>query len=264
MINLSPSSRPAIGLVCFGFAIALTPEARAHFQELIPSTDIVDEERGKTVTLDIVFTHPFERGPTMNMGKPVHFGVLADGKKQDLAASLQEQPVDGKTAYRARFEVSSPADYVFFIEPAAYWEPAEKKMIVHYTKVVVDGFGAEEGWDALVGLPVEIEPLVRPYGVWTGNVFRGVVRQNGRPVPYAAIEVEWKNDGSVSAPAEAFVTQVIKADGQGVFAYAMPRAGWWGFAALVLDEAKKMKAPTGELVPVERGGLMWVRAVDMK
>ena len=36
----------------------------------------------------------------------------------------------------------------------------------------------------------------------------------------------------MKAPAGAFVTQLIKADGEGVFAYAMPRAGWWGFAAI--------------------------------
>jgi cobalt/nickel transport protein len=28
------------------------------------------------------------------------------------------------------------------------------------------------------------------------------------------------------------VTQTIKADGNGLFTYATPVAGWWGFAAL--------------------------------
>lgn len=253
-------------LLPLAFAAVLTaaPEVQAHFQELIPSSDIVDMKTGRTVTLTMVFTHPFERGPVMSMGRPIRFGVLAGNESRDLMPLLEEVAVDGKSAFTARYEVQAPSDYVFFLEPAAFWEPAEKKMIVHYTKVVVDGFGAEQGWDAMAGLPVEIEPLVRPYGVWTGNVFRGVVRQSGKPVPFADVEVEWKNDGSVTAPADAFITQTIKADGEGVFVYAMPRAGWWGFAALLVDEADKMKAPTGEMVPVERGALMWVRAVDMK
>ena len=68
-------------------------------------------------------------------------------------------------------------------------------MIVHYTKVVIDVLGAEKGWDALVGLPVEIEPLVRPYGLWTGNTFRGIVRYHGKPVPFARVEVEYYNEG---------------------------------------------------------------------
>ena len=263
MKNMGKAGRALIGaMVLVGAGVPAT--ARAHFQELIPSADIVEDGSANPITLEITFTHPFERGPTMNMAKPVRFGVVAQGNKRDLMASLQEIKVDGKSAYQARFDVDAPADYIFFLEPAPYWEPAEGKMIVHYTKVVVDGFGAEEGWDAQVGLPVEIEPLTRPYGVWSGNVFRGIVRADGKPVPFADIEVEWKNDGSLTAPAGAFVTQVVKADSLGVFTYAMPRAGWWGFAALVVDEAKKMKAPTGDMVPVERGGLIWVRAVDMK
>jgi cobalt/nickel transport protein len=237
--------------------------ARAHFQELIPSADIVSRTIGETIVLDVVFTHPFEGGPVMDMGTPVQFGVLVEGEKQDLRSSLTPHPVAGKNAYQARFTPRAPGDYVFYIEPAPYWEPAEKKMIVQSAKVVVDAFGAERGWDAMVGLPVEIEPLVRPFGLWTGNVFRGVVRREGKPVPFAHVEVEWRNDGTVTAPADAFVTQVIKADGKGVFAYAMPRAGWWGFAALV-ESRKPMKAPTGEMVPVEQGALMWVRPADMK
>ncbi len=115
----------------------------------------------------------------------------------------------------------------------------------------------------MVGLPVEIEPLTRPTGLWTGNVFTGVVLKNGKPVPNAEIEVEYVNDGSVKVPNPTFVTQVLKADSNGTFSYAMPRAGWWGFAALTEGD-KKMKRPDGSLAPVEVGGLIWVKATDMK
>lgn len=236
----------------------------AHFQVLIPSTDIVTAEGKKTVDLSIVFTHPMEQGPAMEMAKPKQFGVLADGKKQDLTASLKPKKVDGKTAYDASYRIKAPGDYVFYIEPAPYWEPAEQKMIIHYTKVVVDAFAAEEGWDAMVGFPVEIEPLTRPYGLWTGNQFRGIVRKGGKPVPFAEVEVEYYNEGrQIHAPADPFVTQVVKADGNGVFSYTMPRAGWWSFAALIDGDAK-MKSPEGKLVDVELGALIWVKTVDMK
>ena len=206
-----------------------------------------------------------EQGPVMEMGKPRQFGVLIGGKKRkDLMDSLVEKKIDGKTTYTASYKVTRPADYVFYIEPAPYWEAAEEKMIVHYTKVVVDVLDAGEGWDAMVGLPVEIEPLVRPYGLWTGNVFRGIVKKGGQPLPWATVEVEFYNTGGkVIPPAAPFVTQVIKADGQGVFSYVMPRAGWWGFAALV-DGDEKIENPEGKMVDVELGGLMWVRTVDMK
>jgi len=238
--------------------------AEAHFQVLLPSTDVVAVEDSKTVRLEIAFTHPMEQGPVMEMGRPKQFGVLVDGKKHDLLQGLKVKKIDGKTAYTCPVQLTRPGDYVFFLEPAPYWEPAEGKMIIHYTKVVVDAMGAEEGWDAMIGLPVEIEPLVRPFGLWTGNTFRGIVKKNGRPVPFAEIEVEYYNEGGrVKVPNDAFVTQVIKADSQGVFSYTMPRAGWWGFAALV-DGDQKMNNPDGQPVDVELGGLIWVKTVDMK
>ena len=137
-------------------------------------------------------------------------------------------------------------------------------MIVHYTKVVVNAMGLEKGWDEELGLETEIVPLVRPYGLWTGNQFRGIVKKNGSPVPFAEIEIEYFNeDGQVEIPASPFETQVIKADSIGVFSYTMPRAGWWGFAALS-EADEKMSSPTGEEVPVEIGAVIWVKTRDMK
>ena len=236
----------------------------AHFQLLIPSRDVVSPGDPRTVDFEIVFTHPMEDGPAMEMAVPRQFGVLVHGNKSDLLETLQPTKVDGKTAYAASARLAKPGDHVFYVEPAPYWEPAERKMIIHYTKVVVDFMGMEEGWDAMVGFPVEIEPLVRPYGLWTGNTFRGIVKRDGRPVPFAEIEVEYYNRGGrVEIPNDAFVTQVIKADANGVFSYTMPKAGWWGFAALV-DGDEPMKSPDGETVDVELGGLIWVKTVDMR
>lgn len=235
----------------------------AHFQELIPSYDILTQKRGAQLSLSLTFTHPMESGPVMPMEKPNRFGVRGPQGEKDLREQLRPVMRNGKRTYRADYRVRQPGDYCFYVEPAPYWEPAEGVMIVHYTKVVVAAYGGGSDWDRAIGLPVEITPLSRPYGLWTGNLFRGVVKHKGRPVPYAEVEVEWRNDGSVTPPSDPFITQVIKADANGAFAYAMPRAGWWGFAALVEgDEA--LPNPRGELVPVELGGLIWVHTRDMQ
>ena len=244
--------------VCAGVFCALP--AQAHFLQILPSEDVL--AKGGSVSLEMAFTHPMEGGPVMEMKRPVRFGAKIGGKTIDLKGALKEAGKDGKTEWRAAYNLQAPGAAVFFVEPQPYWEPSENKYIVHYAKVVVDSFASGENWDAMVGLPVEIEPLVRPTGLWTGNSFRGIVRRNGKPVPFAEVEIEFVNDGSVKAPNDAFVTQVIKADGAGVFSYAMPRAGWWGFAALVTGD-KKMKSPDGKDVSVELGGLMWVKTTDM-
>jgi cobalt/nickel transport protein len=255
-------SSAKLSLVTAVFLVALN--ASAHFQVLLPSVSIVTPETGSKLIVDMIFTHPMEQGPVMNMGKPVRAGVWVGGNENiDLLDQLQRMEQGGVDAYRLAYDIRKPADYVFYLEPAPYWEPAEQKMIVHYTKVVVDAYGAENGWDRMVGFPIEIEPLVRPYGLWSGNVFRGVVRKGGEPVPFAEIEVEYYNWGrTVEIPSDSFVTQVIKADANGVFSYAMPKAGWWGFAALV-DGDKKMENPDGDAVDVELGALIWVNVTDM-
>jgi cobalt/nickel transport protein len=237
--------------------------AAAHFQLLIPSTDSLDQHTGRTIQLELAFTHPMAGGPFMDMGQPVHFGVLVHGQSVDLLDTLQPERRDGKRGYRATFKVKRPGDHLFHLDPAPYWEPAEGKWIIQYTKVIVDAYGGGNGWDASSGQPLEIEPLTRPYGLWSGNLFRGVVKYHGKPLPYAVVEAEWLNDGSVTPPNDAFITQVIKTDANGQFAYAMPRAGWWGFAAL-LDADYTLPGPDGRDAPVELGGVMWVYTRDMK
>ncbi|WP_299436741.1 DUF4198 domain-containing protein [uncultured Rhodospira sp.] len=242
-----------------GWTLLAMPAA-AHFQELIPEADVLPE--GGDVTLEMVFTHPVDGGPVMPMDTPRRFGVVAGGETVDLLDSLEPRPIDGVPTWTATHALPEPGAAVFFVEPAPYWEPAEGKFIIHYTKVVVDSWASGEGWDTMVGLPVEIEPLVRPTGLWTGNTFRGVVLKDGEPVPHAEVEVEFINDGRVDPPNDAFVTQVIKADAHGVFAYTMPLAGWWGFAALT-EADQTMTAPDGQEAPIEAGALMWVKTTDM-
>jgi cobalt/nickel transport protein len=229
---------------------------------------MVKQEESRNLDIDVLFWHPFE-GHGMNMVKPTQFGVLtSDGKKTSLLDSLK--PVKAKDTegemrdtFKVPYTLKAPGDHIFYIEPKPYWEPAEEKYIVHYTKVVVNAFGLEENWDQTVGFKTEIVPLTRPYGLYTGNVFSGVVMLNGKPAPDTEVEVEYYNkDGKLKVEADPMITQVVKTDANGVFTYAMPRAGWWGFAALNEDE-HKMKHD-GQDVPVEIGALIWVETHDMK
>lgn len=243
-------------------ALGYTGISQAHFQELIPSTEIATQKEGRQLSLELQFTHPMSGGPLMDMGQPQQFGVLTPQGREDLTTQLQSRSQDGKQTFHATYDIRRPGDYLFYVEPSPYWEPAEGIMIVHYTKTVVSAFGGEENWQAEVGFPVEITPLTRPYGLWTGNLFTGVVKKSGEPVPFAEVEVEWRNDGSVVPPADAFVTQVITSDANGVFSYAMPRPGWWGFSAL-LDGDATIQNPEGKAVPVETAALIWVHTRDM-
>jgi len=243
----------------------------AHFGTLVPSDDIITQDDSKNLALQVKFIHPME-GHYMEMARPKRFGVLRNGKVTDLRKSLQavKGHGPGQTAqfsfWQTDYKIHRPGDYTFFVEPAPYWEPAEDKFIVHYTKVCVGALGLESGWDQPVGLETEIVPLSRPYGLWAGNLFSGRVLLKGKPVPFAEIEVEYLNEaaegGPIHPPADPFVTQVIKADANGVFHYAMPKPGWWGFAAL--SDADWKLQHEGVDKDVEIGAVYWVHTTELQ
>lgn len=263
-------SIPAI--IILTVVMAVTAPALAHFGVIIPSDDIVTQDDARALNLQVKFIHPLEMH-YMEMARPKQFGVVHSGKKTDLLDSLKAargkspDQTESFTMWTAEYPIRRPGDHTFYVQPDPYWEPAEDVFIVHYTKVCVSAFGLEEGWDEPVGLETEIIPLTRPYGLWTGNLFTGQVLLNGKPVPFAEVEIEYLNEspGNVSIvipPADPYVTQVVKADANGVFSYAMPRAGWWGFAALNAADWK-LKHDDQEK-GVEIGAVYWVHTRDMK
>ncbi|HAA47823.1 MAG TPA: DUF4198 domain-containing protein [Synergistaceae bacterium] len=236
------------------------PPAFAHFQVILPGDSIISHGENRSVYLRLEFTHPFEQ-ILMDMEKPISFGLLARGEKTDFLPLLEKRSTsEGLKSWESAFEIKRPGDHIFYVEPVPYWEPSEGCYIIHYAKTVVNAFGMEEGWDEPVGLRAEIIPLTRPYGLWEGNLFTGRFIVDGKPVGNAYVEVEFYNtDSKVKAPSDPLLTQVTRTDDKGVFSWAIPWAGWWGFAALT-EAPERMKSPSGEEAPVELGAVIWVYA----
>ncbi|NQT55736.1 MAG: DUF4198 domain-containing protein [Desulfobacteraceae bacterium] len=250
------------GCVLGLFFLCVSQTAFAHFGMVIPSDSMVMQRDNRDVGVTLSFSHPFEM-IGMELVKPEAFGVIANGKKQDLLGKLRKTRVMDHTAWTTDYKIKRPGVYAFYMEPKPYWEPAEDCFIVHYTKTVVTAFGDDEGWDEEIGLKTEIVPLSKPFGLYAGNVFQGIVKMDGKPIPFAEVEVEYYNeDKKVAAPTDYMITQTIKADKNGVFTYAVPKAGWWGFAALnTSDEKMEIK---GEKKDVELGAVIWVKFHDWK
>ncbi len=243
-------------IIFFVFFCLTAGQGLAHFGMVIPSDSMVMQKDSRTLNLKLSFSHPFEV-IGMELEKPEAFGVMANAKKEDLISRLKKDQVMGHTAWNADYKIKRPGIYMFFMEPEPYWEPAEDCYIIHYTKTVVAAFGDDEGWDREIGLKTEIIPLSKPFGLYAANVFQGIVKLNGKPVPFAEVEVEYYNeDRKAKAPADYMITQTIKADQNGVFTYAAPRPGWWGFAAL--NQSDKKIRHNGEEKDVEIGAVIWV------
>lgn len=276
----------------FMAVVAMSSLAYAHFQMIYTPEAVVTS--GK-IPLKLVFTHPFSAGHTMNMGAgkdgkakmPLKFGVMtqkgeADPKVTDLLPKLKPitfTSLENKgTAYETTYRAKGMGDFVFFCDPGPYYEASEGAYIQQVTKVILNKGGAMTCcFEDVPGLPVQIKPLVRPYGLWTGNVFRGIVQKwdaktnSYVPVPFAEIEVEYANhdidmtsssfkkEAKATAPNDACECQTILANEKGEFSYAMPKSGWWGFAALGAGGDLKYKGKELSLDAV-----IWAYAYDMK
>lgn len=253
MLTLKKSSVLAILL----FTLFCTNPAAAHFGMVIPSDTMVMQNDARKVQITFSFSHPMEL-IGMELAQPKVVKVMANGQHVDLAQQLVPAKVMDHPAWKIDYAVKRPGIYVFYMEPQPYWEPAEDCFIIHHTKTVVTAFGDDEGWDAEVGLKTEIVPLSKPFGLYAGNIFQGVVKLDGKPVPYSEVEVEFYNQHRKAvAPTDYMVTQTIKADGNGVFTFAVPAAGWWGFAALNTSD-QKIKYQ-GKDKDVELGAVIWVK-----
>ena len=246
----------SFSLITTSLLLMVAGTSAAHFGMIIPAEPLVTPEK-RSIELKLSFSHPFEEGG-MDLVKPERFYVIKDGKKTDLRNDLQKTRIMDHLGWQNSYQVKRPGVYHFVMEPVPYWEPTEDLSIIHYTKVTIPAFGSEDGWDQPLGLPTEIVPLLRPFGNYAGNSFSGRVLLNGTVIPNAEIEVEFYNQGQqAKAATDYHITQVIKADADGVFTFTCPRPGWWGFAALS-SANYSLKNPQGEEKGVELGAVLWI------
>lgn len=270
----------AASLGLLGLLAAVQP-ADAHF--MVAYNKDTYMEKAKDLDMRMVFTHPSEAGTVMNMGGVKEFYALhqrgdSDVKKIDFLKNVKEitwKNGDSKApAYKAQIkakDIRSLGDYVFVFTPGYYHEEEEGVYMQQITKLILNVGGIPGNWNQPAGLPAEIVPMIKPYGLWTGNVFQGQVLSNGKPVANAEVEVEFMSNEmqldsntmsskcEVEYPAPQFVTQTIFTDENGVFTFGIPRAGWWGFAALGVGPDKEYKGKE-----LSQDAVIWVQAVDMK
>jgi cobalt/nickel transport protein len=241
--------------------MGLRGNAMAHFAMIIPSDSMVEEGEPREVKVTLSFSHPF-KGEGMELEKPFQFGVVMARWKKSLRFLLERTSVMGHTGWMVEYRLARGGVYTFYMEQKPYFDPAENRFFVHHAKTVVAALGDERGWDQPLGLKTEIVPLARPFGLYAGNVFQGIVMLEGKPVPFAQVDVAYYNEkGKAVAPAGCMITQVTKADSNGVFTYAVPRSGWWGFAAR--NTSEKMKY-LGVQKDVELGAVLWVEFHDWR
>jgi cobalt/nickel transport protein len=260
-------------------AVSLTA---AHFQVIYtPQVETTE----KSLQFLLFFTHPFAGEPVMKTGAQEDGSVLGikelfvvhDGKVRDVKSALREVIfatlrdkgpaqrfcLDQNAGYKAA------GDYAVVAVPYPYWEPSEHAYIQQIAKLFVNKGGFTTDWAKRCAKGfAEIVPLVKPYEMVPGSLFRAVVFDTrGKPVPRCAVEIECLNvEIEFSANRIASAGKIINekygvatviTDANGVFDYIPLRPGFWGFAAIGAGSDKTWKGKALEQDPV-----LWIKVAE--
>ena len=254
-------------------AAILSTAAQAHFQ-MVYTPDLL-RDRGGEITLKMPFTHPAASGHVMEVDAPLEFYKIRKGKKTDLLdtvkASEWTSAENTGGSYEATVKLRGLGDHVFVMTPSPYLEASEDIYIQQITKNIVNVGSLPTDWNEELGLKTEIVPLTKPYAIYESGTFVGVVKSEGKPVPFAEIEVEYMNfepdmqnnrfseKGNITPPADAFVTMTIFTDANGTFTFGIPKAGQWGFAALGVGPDTEHNGKE-----LSQDAVIWVQAHPVK
>ena len=241
------------------------PVSWAHFQLIYAPSYILDKP-GKVPT-KLIFWHPMENGYAMPMVEPEQVLMFHRGKRLDISSHLQTSQFFSNHNQVDSWDVDIPirraGDYVVAVIPQPYYEESEDIFIQQITKAYFNRKQLPTDWQEEQGLTTEIKPLVKPYNVIEGSNFSGIVLSQGQPVPFAEIEVEYmpaepnmdnssiESTDTIALPGGSIS---IQSDAHGVFSMTLPKAGFWGFAALGSGPDKQFQGKS-----LSQDAVIWVQ-----
>jgi cobalt/nickel transport protein len=241
--------------------------AAAHFLTIYtPETMLEDDSR--PLLVDVIFWHPLFTGEVLDMVKPREFQVTHSVRDRSLLDRLS--PITFRTwsdtgaAFTAEVPLSGEGDYVLSVVPEPYWDEDEQIYIQQIAKTYINVGHEVTEWYRPVGLPAEIVPINRPYDVYVGSTFTGVVLSNDEPVAGAEIEVEYiaalpdvrtHTTGQPDVTGTKMESIITYSDANGYFTFGLPRAGWWGFAALGVGPEFRFNGKQ-----LSQDAVLWVQA----
>ncbi|WP_370208497.1 DUF4198 domain-containing protein [Pararhodobacter marinus] len=257
-------------LIAATAATLLPLSASAHFQ-LIYTPEAVVQSTGE-LPVKLIFWHPLDNGHVMDMATPREFYMVHNGERTDLLDTLSAVDFQGAensgAAFRGSVQIRRSGDYVLVTVPEPYLEESEDIYIQQITRVFLNRNGLPTDWPDVMGLPAEIQPLNRPYNVLAGSTFTGRVLSEGEPVAGAEIEIEYmasEPDMDSAATTEPTVTPpvggtlVALSDANGYFTFGIPRAGWWGFAALGVGPETEHDGKE-----LSQDAVIWIHATELE
>jgi cobalt/nickel transport protein len=235
-----------------------SPRAQAHFHLLLPAA--ASARRGEEVVVSYRWGHPFEH-QLFDAQRPQAWSVSGpDGGKVDLITTAVKDLGQKPRAYQVQFTPNLRGDYTFFVRAAPVWIEEDGEFLEDTVKVVLH-VQAQRSWDAMIGLPFELVPLTRPYGIPEGSVFQAQAIASGKPLAGAMVEIERYNPvPPKERPPDEQITRTAKTDPNGIVTATLTEPGWWSLTAVRSAGTRKRE---GRSFPVRQRTTFWVY-VDAK
>ncbi len=244
--------------VLFVVTLAAAEEAAAHYHILLPETSAA--QRDKEVTVKFQWGHPFEHQMFDTISPQSIYAVAPDGTRIDLAQALKKIEIPGDAgkpvaAFQTAFTPNQRGDYAIIATAAPIWMNDEKLFFDDAIKVVLH-VQTQNGWDAATGMPFEIVPLTRPYGLVAGIVFQARILADGKGLADAMVEIERYNAAPPKKlPPDEQITRTVKSDPNGTITCSLTEPGWWCITA-ERDGGKRER--DGKMFPVHQRTTFWV------
>ena len=235
--------------------------ADAHTTVLFPLTD----KNGRKI-VKVIHFHPATGSGLMGIRLGIDDSPKLKGleeiflihrhKKQDLSSQAIPDYYTVRGEKRETYSIPvnrqsgffKPGDYILVVVHKVHWKKSEGLYRQKVAKLCLNFSGVVTDWPQRVlrGMP-EIIPLVQPYSVHAGTLFRAeAVDDEGRPLAHARVEIEYFNypmgdrelvttGGSARLDSE-LAESVVFTSGDGSFSFIPPKKGLWTFTLVDGDD----------------------------
>lgn len=249
-------------VILFSIVVLFPISAIAHTTALIPH---INKDGRKTVK--VLHFHPFAGANLMGIrlgaedskdlkGLDSIF-IIHDKEERDLQAVATPDYYTVRGEKRGTYTIPinkksgffKPGDYIIVVKHKAHWKKNEDLYRQKVAKLCLNYYGVTSDWPnrVLKHMP-EIIPLVQPYSVYAGSLFRAeAVNDEGRQIPHAKIQIEYLNytpgDTELDTTTAGFIKEdigdtIIFTDSSGSFSFIPPRKGLWTFTLVDGDNNK--------------------------
>ncbi|MFO8007708.1 MAG: DUF4198 domain-containing protein [Candidatus Brocadiia bacterium] len=263
--------RTAVVTLAVLLCVLVAGTALGHFHTYWPDSPNGYGRLDEQLSYQYYWGHPYEN-IVFDAPEPGLYAVSPDGQK----AAIEPEPVEmedpetGKARRAFTFDYTPQAlgDTWVVLEAPAILIEEEGEAVQDYAKQCVHVM-VEQGWAEPVGLPIEVVPLTRPYGLEEGFAVTARVLLDGKPLPDAHVEIEKLNGFHVTGetlPTDQWgaedvpmITRAARTDADGYVTYTLDEPGWWVICATAEEGTVSIE---GKEYPRVLRGCLWLHVEE--